>query len=281
PQQPQSPQQEAEKKLQSAIERMKEAQKELEESKREEATDRQRDAEKNLREAIDQLEKILRQLREEEMQRELARLEGRLRKMAQMQSKVLDQTRELAAVPVDSRDRQTDLHAGNLAGEEKKIVLEADRAMLLLREEGSSVAFPEVLQQIRGDVRTVADRLSQTKIDGITQGIQEDILAALEEMIAALQKAQRDLEEQRKQEQMPPQQQGEPGAQPLVESLAELKLIRTMQERIKGTTDRYSEMIEQKDQSVDQDFLGLLQNLADRQSRLSTITRDIALERNR
>ena len=36
-------------------------------------------------------------------------------------------------------------------------MLEADRAILLLREEGSSVAFPEVVQQMRGDMVRVAD----------------------------------------------------------------------------------------------------------------------------
>ncbi len=279
---PPSPQQQAEQKLQQAIERMQQAEQELEQAQRDEATDRQREAERNLREAIDELEKILRQLREEELERELARLESRLRKMAQMQSAVLDQTQELAAIPAEARDRQTDLRSGNLAAAQKKIVLEADRAMLLLREEGSSVAFPEVVEQMRGDMQTVADRLAQTKIDRITQGIEEDILAALEEMIEALQKAQRDLEkQQQQQESMPPQQQGQPGEQPLVESLAELKLIRTMQERIKRTTDRYSEMLDEAAQPAEQDFLGLLRNLADRQSRLSSITRDIVLERNR
>ena len=89
------------------------------------------------------------------MQRELARLESRLRKMAAMQAKVLDDTIALAATPASQRNRQTDLKAGDLAFEEKKITMEADRAMLLLREEGSSVAFPEVVGQIRSDTARV------------------------------------------------------------------------------------------------------------------------------
>ncbi len=98
-----------------------------------------------------------------------------------------------------------------------------------MREEGSSVAFPEVVDQIRADTARVADRLGQTKIDAVTQGIQQDILAALEEMIAALQKAQRDLEEKRKQQQQGQPQQAGQQEQPLVQALAELKLIRTME----------------------------------------------------
>ncbi len=278
-QQPQSPQQQAEQQLQDAIQKMQEAEQKLAEAKRDSAAEDQRAAEENLRAAIDRLERILRQLREEEMQRELAKLEARLRKMAAMQSKVLDATVTLAATPKSQRNRQTDLKAGELAFEEKKITLEADRAMLLLREEGSSVAFPEVVDAIRSDTAKVADRLAETKLDQVTQGLQKDILAALEEMIAALQKAQRDLE-QKKQEQQQgePQQQGQ-GEQPLVESLAELKLIRTMETRIKSTTERYAGMLEAGETTGD-DVLPLLQGLSERQNRLYRITRDLVLKRN-
>ncbi len=279
PQQPQSPQQQAEEQLQDAIKKMQEAEKKLAEAKRDEATEDQRAAEENLRAAIDRLERILRQLREEEMQRELAKLEARLRKMAAMQSKVLDDTVTLAATPKSQRNRQTDLKAGDLAFEEKKITLEADRAMLLLREEGSSVAFPEVVDAIRSDTANVADRLAETKIDQVTQGIQKDILANLEEMIGALQKAQRDLEQKKQQQQEGQQQQQGQGEQPLVESLAELKLIRTMETRIKSTTERYAELLEAGETTGD-DVLPLLQGLSERQTRLYRITRDLVQKRN-
>ena len=277
---PQTPEQQAQQQLEQAIENMQNAEKALEEAKREEATEQQRQAEEELREAIDELEKILRQLREEEMQRELAKLEARLKKMATMQAKLLDDTITLASTPPSQRNRQTDLKAGKLAFEEKKITLEADRAMLLLREEGSSVAFPEVVGQIREDTIRVSELLNETKIDTIAQGIQQDILAALEEMITSLQKAQRDLEQQRQQEQPPgsPPPSGQ-GEQPLVEAIAELKLIRTMQIRIQGTTNRYADLMNEGNRSIEE-VLPLLRDLAERQDRLDQITRDIALERN-
>ncbi len=277
---PSTPQQRAEQRLDDAIERMREAEQRLEEAKREDAVEEQREAEENLRNAIDELERILRQLREEEMERELARLESRLRKMAAMQSQVLDDCVALAATPESQRDRQTDLKAGELAFEEKKITHEADRAMLLLREEGSSVAFPEVLTQIRSDTVRVSQRLEESKIDAVTQGIQEDVLAALEEMIDALQKAQKDLEEQRQQQQQQgqPPQQG-PGEQPLVQALAELKLIRTMETRIKSTTERYGDLLESGETSGSE-VRPMLQSLAERQDRLFQITRDLVLKQN-
>ncbi len=281
PQAPQSPEQQAQSQLNEAIKQMREAEKELDESKRDGAVQKQKEAEGNLRAAIDRLEKILRQLREEEMQRELARLEARLRKMAAMQGKVLDDTKLLAATPESQRDRQVELKAGNLAFEEKKIVLEADRAMLLLREEGSSVAFPEVVAQIRADMQRVAERLAATKLDTVTTGIQDDILAALEEMILALQQAQRDLEKKKQQQdqQGDQPQGGQQGEPPLVEQIAELKLIRTMETRIKSTTERYAGMIDEEASGANE-VLPLLQDLSGRQSNLYRITRDLLLKRN-
>ena len=172
------------------------------------------------------------------------------------------------------------MKAGDLAFEEKKITLEADRAMLLLREEGSSVAFPEVVSQIRSDTTRVTDLLAQTKIDAVNQGIQQDILAALEEMIAALQKAQRDLEKKRQQQQQGQARPSGQREQPLVESLAELKLIRTMEKRIKSTTDRYSGWLESGESSMDE-VRPLLRDLSERQNRLYRITRDLVLKRNK
>jgi hypothetical protein len=276
---PSTPQQQAEQKLQQAIEKMRQAEDELEKSKRDEAVEKQVEAEENLRQAIDELEQILRQLREEEMQRELARLESRLKKMAAMQSKLIDDTAELAATPKSQRNRQTDLKAGDLSFEQKKVTVEADRAMLLLREEGSSVAFPEVVAQIRDDSDQIAQRLSKTQIDAVTQGTQQNVLAAIEEMIQALQQAQRDLEKQKQQGESAPKQAGQPGEQPLVGAIAELKLIRTMETRIKSTTQRYEGLLQSDDTSA-QDLLPLLKNLSERQARLYKITRDLVMQRN-
>lgn len=279
PSPPQTPEQDVEQKLAEAIEKMRQAEKELEKSRRQEASQKQAEAEERLRAAIDRLEKILRQLREEEMKRELAKLESRVRKMAAMQQKVLESTQSLAEVPKAQRDRAVDLKAGKLAFEEKKITQEADRALLVLREEGSSVAFPEVMLQIRGDTVRVGEMLAASRIDGLAQGLQEDILATLEEMIAALAKAQRDLEKQQQQEQEgqpPPSGQQE---KPLVEALAELKLIRTMETRIQNTTKRYSKRLELGDSSGEE-LMPLLKDLSDRQRRLYRITRDLVMKRN-
>ncbi|MEM9366605.1 MAG: hypothetical protein AAGD07_11465 [Planctomycetota bacterium] len=280
PEPPATPQQEAEKQVEEALRRMKQAEQKLADNNREEAVEEQKAAEAELQEAIDRLEKILRQLREEERGRELARLESRLKKMAAMQSSVLDQTQLLSQTPEKQRGRSTDLRSGELSFEEQKVTLESDRAMLLLREEGSSVAFPEILAQVRDDSVIVTQRLGKSQIDDVTQGIQADILAALEEMIAATIREQRELE---KQKQQPPQQGGQSGGQgnqPLVKAIAELKLIRTMQTRIQTTTNRFAQQVDE-DQISSTEALPLLKDLSRRQDRLYKITRDLVTKRNR
>ncbi len=120
-------------------------------------------------------------------------------------------------------------------------MLEADSALALLREEGSAVAFPEAVEQMREDMDQVVVRLGQADVGDMTQSIEEDIIAALEEMIESLQKAQQDLEKQKQQQQ---QQEGQSQDPPLIDNLAELKMIRSLQMRINMRTKRLARLVE-------------------------------------
>src|SRR5690606_15032392 len=134
-----------------------------------------------------ELERILRQLREEEVQRTLAQLEGRFRRMLDMQIEDYEATLRLDRVPAAQRGRNDEIEASRLSRKESAIVLEAEKALTLLREEGTAVAMTEAVLQMYEDMQQVVIRLGQAKVDARTQGIEEDIMAALEEMIAALQ----------------------------------------------------------------------------------------------
>jgi len=63
-----------------------------------------------------------------------------------------------------------------------------------------------------------------------------------------------------------------------VEQLAELKLIRTMETRIMSTTERYAKILAESGDAAD--VLPLVRDLAERQSNLYRITRDIVQKRN-
>ncbi|MEZ6118651.1 MAG: hypothetical protein R3C28_19085 [Pirellulaceae bacterium] len=95
---------------------MREAELRLEEAKREDAVEAQEEAQRLLAEAKAELEEILRQLREEEIERTLAQLESRFRKMLEMQLKVYDDTRRLDQVEPERREQQFQIRAGQLGG---------------------------------------------------------------------------------------------------------------------------------------------------------------------
>lgn len=94
------------KKIDEAQQRMKAAEQKLQEAKRKESVEEQQKAREELEKAKAELEKILKQLREEEMERTLQALEGRFRKMLEMQVKVYEGTKKLDAIPNDERTRE-------------------------------------------------------------------------------------------------------------------------------------------------------------------------------
>jgi hypothetical protein len=257
---------------------MDEARKKLDEAERAGAADRQREALKKLEEAKAELERVLRQLREEELDRMLTQLAARFRKMLELQNAVYEGTVRLDRVPPAQRDHDDEIEAARLSRQEAEIVREADKALLLLREDGTSVAFPEAVEQMRDDMQQVVERLAAVKVDEITQGLERDILTALEELIAALEKAIEDLEKNRTPPgQAPPA--GQPAEPQLVHKLAELKMIRSLQMRIYQRTQRYGKMIE-GEQAETAELIEALEELAERQQRVHKATADLQEGRN-
>jgi len=281
-QQPSPPQQQPDQderigqRLQQAQQRMRQAQQKLEEAERDGAVEDQQQALQELEQAKAELEEILRQLREEEIDRALVLLERRFRDMHQAQMEVYEETVKLDEQ--EERGRRYEVACGRLSRDEADIIRDADRALALLHEEGSAVAFPEAVGQMREDMQQVAERLAQAKAGQITQGLEEDILAALEEMIEAL---KQEREEREKKKQQPQQaQQGQQREPSLVDILAEIKMIRALQMRINQRTARYSEMIA-GEQAERPDLLDALQRLGARQQRIFHVVRDIHLGKNK
>ena len=269
-------------KIQQAQQQMEQAKQALDKAERDAAVERQKEAAKRLAEAKAQLEEILRQMREEEIERTLAQLESRFQKMLEMQLRVNERTIQLSGYSAE--DRVLDIEASKLSFQEKRIVVEADKALTLLREEGSSVAFPETVDQMRDDMQQVVERLAQSKVGIITQGLEDDIVQSLEEMIEALQLAQEEQEERKAN-----QQQGNPmGAaneMPLVNAIAELKMIKSLQLRINKRTNRYAQLLDNIEdpagQADDNELIEALQGLSQRELRVQEITHNIAIGKNK
>jgi hypothetical protein len=274
----QEPTDRAAEQLKAAQQEMQEAQQQLDKAEREGAAQAQREAVKKLEQAKAELERVLRQLREEEMERTLTMLAARFRKMLDAQNKIYDGTVRVDKVPQAQRDHNDEIEAARLSREESLIVREADRALVLLREEGSSMAFPETVSLMRDDMQQVAERLGETKVGTFTQQLEQDIIEALEETIAALDKAIKDLDKKK----TPPGQSppaGQPTDPPLVDKLSEIKMIRALQMRINRRTQRYGKIIE-GEQAETPELLDALAKLAQRQQRVYQATIDLSQGRN-
>lgn len=275
---PDEPMNRAAQRLQQAQQRMHQAQQQLEQAAQDGALQEQQQALSDLEQAKAELERILRQLREEELERTLASLESRFRRMLDAQIAVYEETQKLASLPEATPPHEVEIAAGRQSRREQQIVAEADRALLLLREDGTSAAFPEAVQQMRQDMQDIAERLLRTRVGLITQGLEEDVIAALEEALAVLQKSLEELREQR-QQQAQQGSSGEPGEQSLVDSLEELRMVRSLQVRVNNRTESYGRLIDGP-QANDPELLRALDNLADRQLRIWRATRDLGAGEN-
>jgi hypothetical protein len=265
------------KRLKNAHEAMREAQKKLDEANRDGAKAEQQKALDELKAAQAEVEKILRQMREEQVQRTLVALEQRFRAMLDAEIAVHDETKQLDKTPTDERTAEDDIKAGRLGRKQQEIVLMCDRALALLRDDGSAAALSEAIEQVGEDMRTIAELLAQSRVDAFTQQVEQDVITALDEILAAVKQAQEDAKKQ--QPRLPGEMgDGPTGEPPLVDKLAELKMLRTMQVRVNRRLKQVSELI-QSDETTDPQYRKGLDDLAARQQRLVEITRDIVTGR--
>src|SRR5262249_46181385 len=131
------------------------------------------DAIDRLRDARRRIEDLLQQLREEELERVLANLIARCQKMRDMQIAVyrgtqeLDKTIQAQSTKVPAQADKT--RGVRLSDDERAIAEEADKAIQMLQAEGSTVAFPDLFEQLREDMRHVQRRLFITDAGRIMQ----------------------------------------------------------------------------------------------------------------
>jgi hypothetical protein len=256
---------------------MRKAQEKLDEAKRRDARQEQEKAIEELETARAELEEILRQMREEEVERLLVQLETRLRTMLRAERAVLAGAEKLSAEQSQA-DRERQLEAVRLSREQTLIGLDASKALTLVRDDGSAVAIPEALEQVRDDATQASARLARGDVGGTTRGILQDLVTSLEEMLAALEKAQQ--EQKSGQQNNQGGRPAEPGEQPLVDKLAELKMIRTLQMRVNSRTKRFSKLLADGTEQADEpELLDALERLAARQHKIERAAHDIVTGR--
>lgn len=283
--------------LEKAHAEMERAIEELKKKNRKGASAAEDEALAELIKAKEKLEEILRQLREEERELILAALEARFRKMLAMQYDVLNGTDQITRVSKSEWQENHRNQMQRLTAKEQEIAREAEKALTILKAEGTSVAFPLAVEGIRDDVLTISDllarlqdgdqdpmdpfapegqevRMQRDKMFELTVGLEKDVIAALKELIDALQK---EMEKDKKEKDgKPSDSNGDPV---LVDKLAELKMLRTLQMRVNRQTKRMGLQVD-GEQATQPFIVVKLKQLAKLQAKIQKTAYDLATTRN-
>lgn len=284
----------ARKQIEDAASSAEKAKDEVEKPDRVKASEKQDETIDKLEQAKKKLEELLKQIREEEVERLLAALQQRCEDMRRMQIQVYDGTVDVHARIKGKMTREQIQRSNELGRREEDIVKLANIAINLIVEEGSAIAFGEVFKQVQEDMVKVAKRLGKLNDVGmLTQNTEKYIIETLTEMIEALKKARKE-NKNKKNKPSKPGQSGKPPPQDLIDLLAELKMIRSMQVRVNKQTQDYHKFYPSQEQAPDpatfkdakareqyETVQSELKNLAERQQRIEKITKDLADGKNK
>ena len=266
--------------LEKAKKAMEKAIDKLQKDLQKDATKNQDEALRELQKAKEKLEEILRQLREEERLLQLAGLEARFQRMLAQQIAIYNDTVQIDKVPQGERVSRHQLKSEEMSLQEAELVLEATKALTLMKEEGTAVAFPEAIEQMRYDMQTVAERLKQQDVSQLTQTIELDIIAGLKEMIDAMQQAIDKEKEKQQKPQQPQQQQSQEQEEELLKKIAELKMLKSLQLRVNNRTLKLGQLYT-GEQATQPEIVRQVQELSNRQARIQKATYDLAVGKNK
>ncbi len=259
------------KQMEAAQKLMQEALDQLQQQQREKAVDKQDSAIAELQKAANELEEMLRQLREEEKEMILAALEARFQRMLALQTLIHEGTLDLAVTPrTEWADNAVSL-CRDLSQQQADLTQECSQTTGLLREDGTSVSILVAVEDIEFDMGSVAARLQETKVGAFTQSMQTDVIEALKELIEATQREMEDMKsEERQQQQQQSKSQKKP---PLVQLMAEIRVLRSLQLRVNRRTRQIHEL--SREPSTE-DLSPDLRELAVRQDRLRESAAELA-----
>ncbi len=234
--------------VEAAAEDMKDASQGLGQGKPRSASKAQAKSLDKLKKGREKSEDALEELQKALRDRILAYLREKFTKMLNDQRAITRETKSLdlklralqatsaakgsASFEIDRKDRQL---AETLAGRETSLTLIADDVIDLLSEDGTTLVFPGVVEEIKLDLVNVNGLLSRIQTGDRTQHVQGEIEAALEDILKALEQAQRTPPPPN-----PNQGRGsKSGAGPLLPLSSELKMVRALQQRVNERTKAF------------------------------------------
>jgi hypothetical protein len=206
------------------------------------ASKNQDKAVKDLQAALEEIKKKLAQLRQEMQQERLAALEAHFRQMLEIQKPLTISTAEMDRIHSERQWRRPEVIAvGKMAENERELAQMAQKGLDIIIEDGTSVVFPRVVEQLRDDLTSVGNLLEAKNTGSYTQAMQREIENTLRELIEALEQAQRQSENQ---DEPPPSDSdpSDPPEPPLLPNSAELKLLKAAQLRVNRRTKSFDDI---------------------------------------
>jgi len=255
--------------LDQARSEMQDASQSLGQSSPRQATPSQDRAIDELEQAKKELEDALNQLRKEQREETLRDLEGRFREMLSKQRAINDATVRLDRIGSEDFQRAERLELADLSTRQRALAEDAATCLHILDEDGTTVAFPRVVEQLADDMRTVADRLAGYLVGALTQTIEREIVETLEQLLEAVRRMQQENEQQGM-----PQDSMADGPTALLPPSAELKLLRSSQLRV-NTRTTVIEMSRTEGAEPPEALDGALRKVAGRQNECAEIAREM------
>ncbi len=226
------------KTLQSATDKMSSASKQLGRKNPQTASDHQTKAHKKLQKARQQIDRKLSELRNQQRSALLSKLINMFDGMLNKHKQITEETVELDMLKSDGTwSRAHRVRCAALADGESDLATTGRTALQMMLDNGSPVVFPRVARGLIHDLTTTSKRLSAEKTGSGTNELQKEIQKTLEDFLAALRMA-RDNPPPRKSKGKKGNRKKKP---PLINLLAELKLLRNLQKRVNSRTTALAE----------------------------------------
>ena len=149
----------------------------------------------------------------------------------------------------------------------------ADACLRILEEDGTSVVLPRMLHRAAADMRSVANRLTESDVGPLTQLVQQHIAATLADLVEAVQHQRDDMAEGEGGNSPPDDEDA-----PLLPTSAELKMLRAAQVRLHQRTQAIAEAVDAGADLTDDGRISrsvILSEIASHQSELAEAAREM------
>lgn len=205
----------------------------------------------------------------------LASLEARFQRMLIVETQIHEGTTALATVPQKDWLELSYGRCRELAQQQTELARECAQTVLLIREDGTSSAVLLAAEDIQSDMDSVAEWMQQSNVSELTISLQRDILESLKQLVETMQREMQQMQERQQQENQQQQQQGQQQQSPLVDLIAEIRVLRNLQLQVNRRTKQVDDLLERVSDAERSALLKQVSELAERQQKLFEAARDL------